>query len=86
MLTLLKTGDHVLLSHGVFGNTTSFKETIEGFGIKYPADVTNVEAVEAAIQPNTRALFTETIANPVTQVADLVGLGELCQRQRFSST
>lgn len=81
MLTLLKTGDHVLLSQYVFGNTTSFKETIEGFGINVTlVDVTNVEAVEAAIQPNTRALFTETIANPVTQVADLVGLGELCQR------
>src|SRR4030095_7379745 len=34
--------------------------------------------VERALRPNTRAVFVETIANPRTQVADLVRIGALC--------
>ncbi len=82
LLTLLKAGDHLVMSQYVFGNTASFKETLEGLGIQVSlVDVTSAEQVEAAILPHTRAVFTETIANPVTQVADLVGIGELCQQR-----
>jgi O-acetylhomoserine (thiol)-lyase len=35
--------------------------------------------VAAAIKSNTRAVFVETIANPVTQIADLIGIGDLCE-------
>jgi O-acetylhomoserine (thiol)-lyase len=41
-------------------------------------DPTDIAAVAAAIRPNTRMVFTETIANPGTQIADLEAIGALC--------
>ena len=81
LLTLLKSGDHIIASQFLFGNTPSVLGTLQRFGVEVSqVDVTNVDAVKAAIQPNTKMVFTETIANPVTQVADLTAIGQLCQQ------
>lgn len=77
--TLLRAGDHLISSQFVFGNTNSLFGTLEHLGIEISlVDSTDVSAVAAAIKPNTRMVFTETIANPGTQIADLEGLGRLC--------
>lgn len=76
---LLREGDHVVSSAFLFGNTNSLWQTVGGQGIKISmVDATDVKNVEAAIQPNTRIVFVETIANPRTQVADLARIGKLC--------
>ncbi len=78
-LTLLKAGDHVVVSQFVFGNTNSVLGTLRGFGVAVTlVDATQASAVAAAVQANTRMVFVETIANPGTQVADLDGIGQLC--------
>lgn len=80
MLTLLKKGDHLISSAYLFGNTNSFFLTLQNLGIEVSfVDATSAEEVESAIQENTRLVFVETIANPVTQVADLVDIGQLCK-------
>ncbi len=80
MLTLLKKGDHLISSAYLFGNTNSFFGTLQNFGIEVSfVDATSAEEVQSAIQENTRLVFVETIANPVTQVADLVNIGQLCK-------
>lgn len=77
--TLLRAGDHLISSQFIFGNTNSLFGTLEHLGIEISlVDPTDVAAVAAAIKPNTRMVFTETIANPGTQIADLEGLGRLC--------
>ena len=79
-LTLLKAGDHLLASQFVFGNTNSIFGTLRSLGIEVTTvDATQAGAVEAALQPNTRMVFVETIANPGTQIPDLEGIGALCQ-------
>ncbi|HZG20255.1 MAG TPA: cystathionine gamma-synthase family protein [Herbaspirillum sp.] len=79
---LLREGDHVVSSAFLFGNTNSLWMTVGAQGAKVSmVDATDVKNVEAAITPNTRLVFVETIANPRTQVADLKRIGELC-RQR----
>ena len=79
-LTLLRAGDHLVASRYVFGNTNSLLGTIEGLGIAVDkVDACSVAAVEAAIRPNTRMVFVETIANPRTQIPDLAAIGELCR-------
>lgn len=79
-LTLLRAGDHLVSSRYVFGNTNSLLGTIEGLGIEVDkVDAGSVAAVEAALKPNTRMVFVETIANPGTQIPDLVAIGELCR-------
>ena len=79
MLALLKSGDHLIASAFLFGNTASFFTTLERFGIEVSfVDATDVSNVAAAVKENTRVVFVETIANPATQIADLEAIGELC--------
>jgi O-acetylhomoserine (thiol)-lyase len=78
--TLLKAGDHLVASRYVFGNTNSVFGTLADLGISVTTvDATDAAQVAAAVQPNTRMVFVETIANPGTQVADLEGIGQLCR-------
>jgi len=77
---LLKEGDHIVSSSFLFGNTNSLWQTVAGQGVDVTfVDATDVANVEAALTPNTRFVFVETIANPRTQVADLARIGELCR-------
>jgi O-acetylhomoserine (thiol)-lyase len=79
-LSLLKNGDHIVVSQYLFGNTRSFMATIEGFGISVSfVDVTDITKVQEACNVNTKMVFCETIANPVTQVSDLQGIGDWCE-------
>ena len=82
MLALFKAGDHIVSSQFVFGNTSSLLLTLEAHG--HPVsfvDATDVAAVAAALTPDTRVVFVETIANPRVQVADLARIGELCRER-----
>jgi O-acetylhomoserine (thiol)-lyase len=83
MFSLFKAGDHLIVSHFLFGNTRSFAETMQTLGIELSfVDVTDVQNVEAAFKKNTKAVYLETIANPVTQVADLRAIGQLCESKK----
>ena len=79
--TLLRRGDHLVSSQYVFGNTNSLLGTLLELGVEISfVDATDSAQVREAIRPNTRMVFTETIANPGTQVADLAVIGEICER------
>lgn len=81
-LTLLKSGDHLIASRFLFGNSYSLITTLENFGIEVTlVDATNVDNVIAAKQDNTLMVFVETIANPGTQITDLVAIGDWCEEQ-----
>lgn len=83
-LALLRSGDHIISSQYLFGNTNSFMETLRQLGIDISfVDATDTQQVAAAIRPNTRMVFVETIANPGTQVADLAGIGQLCAQHNL---
>ncbi len=82
LLSLLRKGDHIVSSAFLFGNTNSFLGTLQQLGIEVSfVDATDAANVSNALMPNTKLVFVETIANPVTQVADLEAVGTLC-RQR----
>jgi O-succinylhomoserine sulfhydrylase len=76
---LLKAGDHVVCSRGVFGNTVLlFNNYFAKFGVTTDfVDLTDINAWQAAIKPNTRLLFLETPSNPLTEIADIQALAEL---------
>lgn len=79
--TLLRAGDHVVSSQYIFGNTNSLFGTLQALGVSVSmVDATDAGAVAAALRPETRLVFVETIANPGVQVADLQGIGELCAK------
>ena len=82
LFALLRKGDHFISSSFLFGNTNSLFQSFAAHGIDVTfVDATRSSAVVDALQPNTKLVFVETIANPRTQVSDLDGVGEVC-RQR----
>jgi O-succinylhomoserine sulfhydrylase len=76
---LLKAGDHVVCSRGVFGNTVLlFQNFLGKFGVRTTfVDLTNYGAWATAITPETRLLFVETPSNPLTEIVDIRRLAEL---------
>nr|MCS5584453.1 aminotransferase class I/II-fold pyridoxal phosphate-dependent enzyme [Pseudomonadales bacterium] len=84
LFALLRRGDHFISSSYLFGNTNSLFNTFATQGIEVTfVDATSSDAVTAAIQSNTKLVFVETIANPRTQVSDLVGIGDLCREHNL---
>lgn len=80
LLAFLRRGDHLVASRYLFGNTASMLNTLDLAGIDVSfVDATETAHVEAALTPRTRLVLVETIANPVTQIADLEGIGALCR-------
>ena len=81
-LTLLHAGDHLISSQHIFGNTNSLLGTLADLGVEITfVDATDVANVTAALRPETRMVFVETIANPGTQVADLKAIGDWCAQE-----
>ncbi|MCK5727490.1 MAG: cystathionine gamma-synthase family protein [Thiotrichaceae bacterium] len=84
LLSLLQRGDHLISSAFLFGNTNSFFNTLTQLGIEVSfVDATDVANIKAAQQKNTKAVFVETIANPRTQISDLVKIGDYCEQNNL---
>ena len=82
LFALLREGDHFVSSSFLFGNTNSLFLSFAAHGVDVTfVDATSAEAVADAVQPNTKLVFVETIANPRTQVTDLAGIGALCRER-----
>ena len=82
LFSLLRSGDHMVSSAFLFGNTNSLFNTFGKMSIDVSfVDATSVDAVADAVTENTRLVFVETIANPRTQIADLQQIGEFCSQR-----
>jgi methionine-gamma-lyase len=81
LFSLLKSGDHILFSQAIYGETIELAEMmLKDFGVQITfADFTNIEDVKASIQNNTKILYTEIIANPLTFVVDIDRIVELAK-------
>ncbi|MGD8937952.1 MAG: O-succinylhomoserine sulfhydrylase [Gammaproteobacteria bacterium] len=78
-LALLQAGDHIVSSRSVFGTTVVlFEKYINKFGVDVTfVPLTDYDAWEKAIRPQTRFLFLETPSNPLTETADISRLAQL---------
>ncbi len=84
LFSLLRAGDHFVSSSFLFGNTNSLFNSFSSQGIEVTfVDATDAGEVEEAIKENTRLVFVETIANPRTQVSDLIKIGDLCEARNL---
>lgn len=81
-LGLLQAGDHVVIADVVYGGTYRFADQfLTKFGVDVTfVDAVNLDAVEAAIRPETKLVFTETPANPTVKVTDLAAVSAICQK------
>jgi len=82
LLLLFKAGDHIVVTEDLYGGTCRlFNQVFNQFGLSFSyVDTTDLAAVEAAIRPETRALFVETLTNPLLKFADLPALAALSRR------
>ncbi|MCR6667336.1 MAG: O-succinylhomoserine sulfhydrylase [Methyloversatilis sp.] len=79
LMALLKSGDHIIASRGIFGSTQQlFATYFEKFGVSTTlVEATNIAAYRAAVQPNTKLFFIETPSNPLTEVIDIAAVAEV---------
>mgnify|MGYP002637423988 FL=1 len=82
MASFLKSGDHIVASRSVFGNTHKvITEVLPEWDITYTyVDIKKPEEWEAAIKPNTKMIFLETPSNPALDLMDLEWLGKLAKK------
>lgn len=81
LLGLLSSGDHVALAQGLYGRTqVLIAKELARFGVGFSLfDSGNVDALAAAITPQTRVVFIETITNPLVRVPNLPAIAEICR-------
>ena len=73
LLNIARSGDHVVSSSSLYGGTyNAFAYTLPKFGIEVTfVDPADIAAWKAAVRPNTKAFFAETIGNPKVDVLDV---------------
>lgn len=85
LLALLSEGDHIVASADVYGGTYGLLTAeLPRFGIHTTmADMRDPSSYEAAIQPNTKILYIETLTNPVLKVCDIKAMVEVARRHNL---
>jgi methionine-gamma-lyase len=85
ILQLCSAGDHIVSSMTTYGGTFAFLENyLPKFkiGVSF-VDITNPEEVEAAIRPETKIIYTETVTNPLLQVSDIPALAAIANKHNI---
>ena len=84
--TLLKSGDHVVVSDNTYGGTFRlFEQVLTRYQLSFSyVDTSALDRIEAAITPTTRMLFVETPTNPIMRLTDLAGAGEIARRRQLT--
>lgn len=79
VISRIKAGDHIVFGDVIYGCTFAlFTKILTQFGVSYTrVDTSNPEAVEKAIQPNTRLIYVETPANPTLKISDITAISEI---------
>ena len=81
LINIMSQGDNFVTANQLYGGTyTMFDNILPEYGIdSKKVDITDLTAVENAIDEKTRAIYCETITNPGLVVADISGLGEIAK-------
>ena len=79
---LLSSGDHIVASRSIFGTTTVlFEQIFSKLGITTSfVELSDLNAWQQAIRPETKLLFLETPSNPLTELVDIVALADIAHK------
>lgn len=79
---LAQAGDHIVAQKTIYGGSYNLlKHTLAKFGIETTfVDVHNLAEIEAAIKPNTKAIFIETLGNPNSDIPDIDAVSEIAHK------
>ena len=79
---ILQNGDHIVAADNLYGGTYNLiTHTLSTQGVQYTiVDFSDLKAVEAAIKPNTKVIYGETLGNPNSDVLNIEGIAEVAHR------
>lgn len=78
LLSLADAGDHILANSNLYGETLEILQIIKKYGIESTCvDFTDLDAVQKAVQPNTKIIYTEVISNPTMTVVDIEAVARI---------
>lgn len=82
LLQLCNSGDHIITSVTTYGGTYAFlKNWLPKYNIQVSfVDITNLEQVKNAMQPNTKVIYTESVTNPLLQVSNIPELAKIAHK------
>jgi cystathionine beta-lyase/cystathionine gamma-synthase len=83
LLTLTRTGDHVVCSQNVYGGTYRFfSQILERYGLRFSwIDSTDLDTVEKAMTEETRLVYVETPTNPMMEVTDIAAVADIAHQR-----
>src|SRR5688572_1752795 len=83
---LLKQGDHAICGSNVYGGTFRlFDKIVRHFGVEFSyVDTTDLDAVAAAIRPETKMVFIESPTNPLMAITDIRGVARVVRKARHA--
>lgn len=84
ILQLCNHGDHIVCSQTTYGGTFAFMQNyLPKFNISVTfVDISDLKAVEKAIKPNTKIIYTETMTNPMLQISDIPSLSKIAKKKK----
>ena len=87
VFTMFEAGDHFVLSLDIYGGTYRIiNDIFRKFGFEATfVDTTDLQQIEAAVRPNTKAIFIETPSNPLLEVTDIRGVVAIAKRHNLLS-
>lgn len=79
---LAQAGEHIISQKTIYGGSFNLlSQTLPRYGIKTTfVDIHNLAQVEAAVQPNTKAIYLETLGNPNSDIPDIEAISEIAHR------
>jgi cystathionine beta-lyase/cystathionine gamma-synthase len=87
LMSLVKAGDHIVISNNVYGGTYRLYElNMKNYELDFSwVDSTDLKNVENAIRPNTKMIYVETPTNPMLNLTDLKAVSELAKKNNLIS-
>lgn len=82
---LAQQGDHIVAQKTIYGGSYNLlAHTLPQYGVTATfVDAHNLEEVEAAIQPNTKAVYLETLGNPNSDIPDIDAIADIAHKHRL---
>ncbi|MEX2189865.1 MAG: PLP-dependent aspartate aminotransferase family protein [Bacteroidota bacterium] len=87
LFAYLKSGDHVVASHNVYGGVYRLAQALlNDYKIDFDfVDTTDLDNVRKALRPATKMVYIETPTNPTMEITDLAGAAKLCKEKKVIS-
>jgi cystathionine gamma-lyase len=87
LMSLLKAGDHIIVSNNVYGGTYRlFEQNLTDFGLEFSGvNSSDSKNIESAIKENTKMIFVETPTNPMLVLTNLQEVAEISRKNNLIS-